>query len=52
MKLMHLFRKNEQGGGMIEYILIVGLIALAAIAAVTTVGTKVSTDFTSVSNSL
>ena len=33
MKLISLFRKNEHGGGMVEYVLIVVLIALAAIAA-------------------
>jgi pilus assembly protein Flp/PilA len=52
MKLLPLFRKNEQGGGMVEYVLIVVLIALAAVAAVTTVGTKITTNFTSISNKL
>jgi len=52
MQFLSLFTKNEQGGGLIEYALIVVLIALAAIAAMTTVGTKVSADFTSVGNKL
>jgi len=52
MKFFVLFAKNEQGGGLIEYALIVVLIALAAIAAITTVGTKVSADFTSIANKL
>lgn len=52
MKLLSLFFKTEQGGGLVEYTLIIVLIALAAIAAITTVGTKVSADFTSVSNKL
>jgi pilus assembly protein Flp/PilA len=52
MKMLSLFCKTEQGGGLVEYTLIIVLIALAAIAAITTVGTKVSTNFTSVSNKL
>ena len=31
MKLLGLFLKDENGGGMIEYVLIVALIALAAV---------------------
>jgi pilus assembly protein Flp/PilA len=52
MKLLGLFLKDENGGGMIEYVLIVALIALAAVAAITTVGTKITTNFTSVSSKL
>ncbi|MDB5293783.1 MAG: hypothetical protein JWL69_5024, partial [Phycisphaerales bacterium] len=37
MRLM----KDEQGGEVLEYALIVGLIVVAAIAAITSVGTKV-----------
>ena len=52
MKLLSLFCKTEQGGGLVEYTLIVALIALAAITAMTTVGTKISTDFTSIAGKL
>jgi pilus assembly protein Flp/PilA len=52
MKLMNLFYFDEKGGGLVEYTLIIVLIALAAIAAMTTVGTKISTDMTSISNKL
>jgi pilus assembly protein Flp/PilA len=52
MKMLSLFCKTEQGGGLVEYTLIIVLIALAAIAAITSVGTKVSTNFTSVANKL
>ena len=52
MRSFSLFCKNEQGGGLIEYTLIIALIALAAIAAMTTVGTKVNTSFTSIGNKL
>jgi Flp pilus assembly pilin Flp len=40
------------GGGLVEYEKIIELIALAAITAITTVGTKVSTDFTHIGNKL
>jgi len=52
MNFLSLFLKDEQGGGLIEYTLIIVLVALAAIAAITTVGTKISVDFTSLGNSL
>jgi len=41
-------RRNE-GQGMVEYILIVGLIALLVFAAVQTLGTNVKTGFTKAS---
>ena len=43
---------NEQGGEVLEYALIVGLIVVAAIAAVTSVGTKVLARWTSVNDSM
>ena len=46
-----LFR-DEAGATAIEYGLIAALIAVAAIAAMTTVGTKLSSTFQSVANSL
>jgi pilus assembly protein Flp/PilA len=46
------FLFDEKGGGLVEYTLIVALIALAAIAAMTTVGTKINTSMTSISNKL
>ena len=52
MNLFTLFKNDENGGGMIEYTLIIALIALAAVAAMTTLGGKISTDVTSVSNHL
>ncbi|MCE3230588.1 MAG: Flp/Fap pilin component [Alphaproteobacteria bacterium] len=52
MKLLSLFCKTEQGGGLVEYALITALIALAAVTAITTVGTKVSGSFTSISSKL
>ena len=52
MKKFNLFFFDEKGGGLVEYTLIIVLIALAAIAAMTTVGTKVSTDMTSIAGKL
>lgn len=48
MERLSLFRTTEHGDGLIEYVLIITLIALVAVAAIKTVGTKLSTDFTSV----
>ena len=44
--------KNEKGATAIEYGLIAALIAVAAIGAMTSVGTKLNTTFNNVSNSL
>ena len=44
--------KNNRGATAIEYGLIAALIAVAAIAAMQQVGTKLNTTFNNVSNSL
>ena len=44
--------KDEQGGEVLEYALIVGLIVVAAIAAITSVGTKVLARWTSLNSSM
>jgi len=44
--------KNEKGATAIEYGLIAALIAVAAITAMTTVGSKLSTTFNNVSAKL
>jgi pilus assembly protein Flp/PilA len=46
---MRKFFKNESGATAIEYGLIAALIAVAIIGAVTTLGTKTSATFNSVS---
>ena len=43
---------DEQGGEVLEYALIAGLIVIGAIAAITTVGNKVLARWTSVQNSM
>ena len=44
--------RNEEGATAIEYGLIAALIAVAAIGAMTSVGTKLNTTFNNVSNAL
>ena len=44
--------RKERGATMIEYALLVALIAVVAISAVTFLGEQVSTKFSSVGNSL
>jgi pilus assembly protein Flp/PilA len=46
------FVREDQGQDLIEYALLAGLISLAAVAAVTIVGTQVNTLFTNVSNAV
>jgi pilus assembly protein Flp/PilA len=46
------FINDESGATAIEYGLIVALIAVVIITAVTTVGTKLNTSFTTVGTSL
>lgn len=43
---------DDQGGEVLEYALIVGLIIVAAIAAITSVGTKVLAKWTSLNASM
>jgi len=44
--------KSEKGATAIEYGLIAALIAIAAIGAMTSIGTKLSSTFSNVSSSL
>jgi pilus assembly protein Flp/PilA len=46
------FAQDESGATAIEYGLIAALIAVAAISAMTTLGTKLTSTFTAVSNQL
>jgi pilus assembly protein Flp/PilA len=49
--LLNLFRK-EEGQSLAEYALILVLVSIAAIAAMTTLGTDISGTFTKVSTTL
>ena len=46
------FMKDESGATAIEYGLLAALISIAAIAAMTTVGTNLSTTFSTVASAL
>jgi len=52
MRLFSRFMHDESGATAIEYGLIAALIAVVIIGAVTAVGTKLSTTFTTVSTNL
>jgi pilus assembly protein Flp/PilA len=52
LKPIKTFVVDDSGATAIEYALIASLIAVAIITAVSTVGTKVSTVFTEIGNSL
>jgi pilus assembly protein Flp/PilA len=52
MQMFVRFVRDESGATAIEYGLIAALIAVVIIGAVTAVGTKLSTTFTTVSSSL
>jgi Flp pilus assembly pilin Flp len=50
--LMGRLIKDEQGGEVLEYALIAGLIVVAAIAVITSVGNKVLARWTSLNSSI
>jgi Flp pilus assembly pilin Flp len=52
MKLLKTLLRDETGGEVLEYALIVGLIVVAAIAAITSVGKKVLARWTSLNASM
>ena len=52
MKFFRKLRRSEEGATAIEYGLIAALIAVAAITAMTSLGTNLSTTFTKVSTSM
>ncbi len=51
VKLQNMFR-NEKGQGMVEYGLIIGLVAIIAISALTFLGPKVAGVFNAISSAL
>lgn len=52
MQVMRAIVRNEKGQGMVEYGLILALIAVVVIGVMTTMGTDLKAMFTSVSGSL
>jgi pilus assembly protein Flp/PilA len=51
-KLLKRFRKNEEGAALVEYGMLVGLIAVVCIVAVTTLGTEVSSVFSVIASDI
>jgi pilus assembly protein Flp/PilA len=47
-KIINRFRQNEEGAALVEYGLLVGLIAVICVAAVTLLGTDVSSAFSAI----
>jgi len=47
-----LFMPNEKGQGLVEYAIILALIAIVVIAVMNVLGQKVNNTFNSISNSL
>jgi Flp pilus assembly pilin Flp len=52
MTRLKALRRNDSGQDILEYALLVALIALVAVGAVTATGTKVSSIFTAISGKL
>ena len=52
MEMIRRFVREEQGQGLVEYALIIGLIAVVAIAALTASGGSISAMFNTVSGKL
>jgi len=52
IQLLVRFGRDEQGAALVEYGILVGLIAVICIAAVTIVGTQVSAAFSNIASSL
>jgi pilus assembly protein Flp/PilA len=51
-ELVQSFWKEEEGQGLVEYALLLALIAIVSIAVLTQLGTKVKNTFTTVKNAL
>ncbi len=51
-QLVTRFRDDESGQNLVEYALVVVLVALAAVAAMTTLGSTIGTAFNKITNAL
>ena len=52
LRMLLKLRRNDSGQDLLEYALLVALIALVAVGAITTTGTGVNTIFTGISDAL
>ena len=51
-KLINRFRRDDEGAALVEYGMLVGLIAVICVVAVTTLGTEVSAAFSNIASAL
>ena len=51
-RLVNRFRRDDEGAALVEYGMLVGLIAVICVVAVTTLGTEVSTAFSKIATAL
>jgi pilus assembly protein Flp/PilA len=51
-RLLTKFRKDTSGAALVEYALLVALIAVVALGAVTTLGTSINTKMTTAADAL
>ena len=52
VQLINRFRRDTEGAALVEYGMLVGLIAVICVVAVTTLGTEVSTAFSKIASAL
>jgi pilus assembly protein Flp/PilA len=50
--LINRFRRDDEGAALVEYGMLVGLIAVICVVAVTALGTEVSTAFSTIASAL
>jgi pilus assembly protein Flp/PilA len=52
LHLIKRFRRDDEGAALVEYGMLVGLIAVICVVAVTTLGTEISTAFSNIAGAL
>ena len=52
LQLINRFRRNEDGAAMAEYALLVALVAVVSVVAITTLGTQISTQFSTIASAV
>jgi len=52
LQLLNRLRREDEGAALVEYGMLVGLIAVICVVAVTTLGTEVSTAFSKIATAL
>ena len=50
--LINRFRQDDEGAALVEYGILVGLIAVICVVAVTALGTEISTAFSTIASAL